>query len=128
MHHSVLSVSILSGFVCICACIHVVFDLNGWKAVRLDNKKVVDSMIQAADHIGGTLKEPVTAFEWIKDTTVWDLYRVSFKAIFPQEKGYECHADVLWMHNPANLTVFNTECMAITLNRDLYGGVRKGTK
>ncbi|XP_045179138.2 insoluble matrix shell protein 2-like [Mercenaria mercenaria] len=119
MHQSILRVLVLSSLVCFCACLHVAYDLNGWKAVPLDNRRVVDSMILAAAHLGGEMREPVTAFKWSEGSPDWDLYRVSFKGIFLQGKGYECHADAVWITNPANTTVFNTGGIPIPLNQNL---------
>ncbi|XP_045179267.2 insoluble matrix shell protein 2-like [Mercenaria mercenaria] len=125
LQSAALRVLILFGLVWFCACVHVAVDLNGWKALPLDNKRAVDSMDLAAKHLAGTLKEPVTAFQWIEENVpALDLYRVSFIGIFQQGNAFECHADAVWLTNPSNITVFNTGCMAITLNKNLYGGVR----
>ncbi|XP_045179527.2 insoluble matrix shell protein 2-like [Mercenaria mercenaria] len=120
MLQSTLNAFVILSLICSCTCIHVPFDLNGWKAVQLDNKKVLDSMILSAEHLQGALKEPVTAFKWDETIPDWDLYRVSFQGGFQQGKDFECHADAVWITNPSNVTVFNTGCIEVSSNPTQY--------
>ncbi|XP_045178775.2 insoluble matrix shell protein 2-like [Mercenaria mercenaria] len=116
MEQSMLRGLIICSFVCCYVCLHVPFDLKGWKALPLGNTQAVQSMVLAAEHLGATLKKGVTAYQWIEDVPGWDLYRVSFISAFQGKNAYECHADVVWILKPANATVFNTGCLPAPFN------------
>ncbi|XP_060579374.1 insoluble matrix shell protein 2 [Ruditapes philippinarum] len=111
MHQSSLGVLVLFSLIYLCISVHVPFDLNGWKALRLDNNRVQDSTNLAVEHLAGQLKQPITAFKLEENIPNWDLYRVSFIGTYFKGEEYECHSDVVWIFNPFNVTVFNTGCL-----------------
>lgn len=63
---SVVRALVFSSLVTYTVCVHVPFDLTGWKPISLQDKKASESMTIAAEHIGGKLIKPITSFKWIE--------------------------------------------------------------
>lgn len=71
MHQSILGVLVLYSLIHVCVSVHVAFDLSGWKAMKLDNNRVRDSTNLAVEHLGGQLKQPITAFK-LEEVSLFD--------------------------------------------------------